>query len=73
MGCCKPYVQTVTEYKMVVPPQSLLQPCPQINVDMKTNGDMVMTLIELNTQYYLCSMKVQSLIDFYSSSETLGE
>jgi hypothetical protein len=40
---------------------------------MKTNGDMVMTLIELNTQYYLCSMKVQSLIDFYSSSETFGE
>lgn len=56
-----------------MPPNTLLQPCPDYVLDIKTNGDMVLSLIELNTQYYLCSTKVQSIIDFYSSIDGVEE
>lgn len=66
-GCCKqtPTVQTITEYKVLKPPASLLTPCPEVPLEMKTNGDMVMTLIDLNTQYLICSMKIRSIISYY--------
>ena len=69
-SCCKkPAVQTVTEYKIIKPPDTLLTPCPDVPMEMKTNGDMVMTLIELNTQYFMCSLKVQSIIRFYNEED----
>ena len=68
-SCCKPSVRTVTEYQIIKPPETLLKPCPEVPLDMKTNGDMVMALIELNTQYFLCSMKVQSIILFYEDEK----
>lgn len=64
-SCCKQSVRTVTEYKIIKPPDSLLTPCPDVPMEMKTNGDMVMALIELNTQYFMCSLKVHSIIKFY--------
>ena len=73
-SCCKqPSIQTVTEYKLIKPPSSLLTPCPHLEFDMKTNGDMVMALIEYNTQYYLCSMKVQSIIEYYNTNSFVSE
>lgn len=69
-SCCKPTVQTITEYKIIKPPETFLTPCPDVPMEMNTNGDMVMTLIELNTQYFICSMKVQSIIRFYSDESS---
>ena len=66
-------MKTVTEYKVIKPPETLLVPCPDVPLEMKTNGDMVMALIELNTQYFLCSMKVQSIILFYSEQDVTTE
>lgn len=68
-SCCKQQsVQTVTEYKLIKPPETLLTPCPQLDFEMKTNGDMVMALIEYRTQYFLCSLKIQSIITYYNES-----
>lgn len=66
-------MQTVIEYKLIKPPETLLTPCPTLDFNMKTNGDMVMALIEYNTQYYLCSLKVQSMIDYYNNTEFISD
>lgn len=65
-SCCQPTVQTVTEYKMVKPPASLLEPCPDVPLEVSTNGELVMSLVELRTQYFLCSLKMESIISFFS-------
>lgn len=72
-NCCKPTTQTITEYKLIKPPDVLLTPCPDVKFDLKTNGDLVLELIELRTQYTLCSLKVHSLILFYSEESQIGE
>lgn len=69
----EPEIRTVVEYRLIQPPESLLVPCPEVPLDMKTNGDMVMTIIELSTQYYLCSMKIQSLSLFYQDNKDILE
>ena len=69
MGCNEPKVRTVVDYRIIIPPESLLTPCPDVKMEMKTNGEMVMTLIELHTQYMICSDKVKSLIYFYALAE----
>lgn len=65
-SCSEPKVKTVIDYKLIVPPESLLEPCKDVMMNIKTNGDMMMTLLELHTQYLLCSAKIESLRSFYS-------
>ena len=64
-SCCETRVRTVVDYKVITPPESLLEPCKDVPMNMKTNGDMMLTLIELHTQYLLCSAKIDSLRNFY--------
>ena len=66
-SCCETKVKTVVDYKLISPPESLLEPCKEVSMEIKTNGDMIMTLLELHTQYLLCSAKINSLRNFYFS------
>lgn len=66
-SCCETKVKTVVDYRLVTPPDSLLEPCKEVSMNIKTNGDMLMTLIEFQTQYLLCSAKIDSLRNFYFS------
>lgn len=61
-GCSR----TVVEYRPITPPQSLLKPCKEVPIDIKTNGDMVLTIIDLQTSYSVCSLQMKALIDFFS-------
>ena len=65
-SCCETKVKTIVDYKLITPPEFLLEPCKDVPMNMKTNGDMMLTLIELHTQYLLCSAKIDSLRNFYS-------
>ena len=67
-SCCETKIKTVVDYKLIVPPESLLEPCVDVPIEVKTNGDLVMTLLELHTQYLLCSAKINSLRSFYDRS-----
>ena len=64
-SCCDTKVKTVVDYKLITPPESLLEPCVNVPIEVKTNGDLVMTLLELHTQYLICSAKIDSLRSFY--------
>ncbi len=62
------------DYKLIVPPESLLEPCVDVPIEVKTNGDLVMTLLELHTQYLLCSAKIDALRSFYDrNTQTNGD
>lgn len=65
-------MKTVTETKIqyVSPeiPQSLLEPCDLISQDsLKTNGDLLMSYISLQTSYAICSAKVSSISNILNS------
>ena len=69
-SCSNTKVRTVVDYKLIVPPESLLEPCKEVPLNIKTNGDLVMTMLELHTQYLLCSSKIDSLRSFYDRNST---
>lgn len=54
-----------TEY--VYPPESLLTPCPaQEDLSFTTNGEMLMSLIDLSTKYAVCSARMSAVIQYVS-------
>ena len=70
ISCSEPKVKTIVDYKLITPPESLLEPCKDVPLNIKTNGDMMMTLLELHTQYLLCAAKIDSLRSFYDLNAT---
>lgn len=55
-----------TEY--VYPSEALLTPCPQQEeLSFTTNGEMLMSLIELTTKYAICSARMTAVIQYVDS------
>lgn len=55
-----------TEY--VYPSEALLTPCPQQGkLSFTTNGEMLMSLIEMTTKYAICSARMTAIIQYVDS------
>ena len=55
-----------TEY--VYPSEALLTPCPQQGkLSFTTNGEILMSLIELTTKYAICSARMTAVIQYVDS------
>lgn len=63
----------LVEYRVIKPPSVLLNPCPVADYSIKTNGDLALSFIDLQTKYSICSSKVNSIIYFYDSEQSLGD
>ena len=64
----KTEVVTVVHTKYVYPSDSLLTPCPeQKPFAIQTNGELLMSLIDLSTDYAVCSARMQSVITYVNS------
>ena len=67
----KTEVVTVVHTKYVYPSDSLLTPCPeQKPFTIQTNGELLMSLIDLSTNYAVCSARMQSVITYVNSVKT---
>lgn len=67
----KTKVVTVVQTKYVYPSDSLLTPCPeQKPFKIQTNGELLMSLIDLSTNYAVCSARMQSVITYVNSVKT---
>ena len=73
LSACKT-VETKTEYvnvyhtEYVYPSEALLTPCPeQEALSFVTNGEMLMSLIELTTKYTICSARMTAIIQYVDS------
>lgn len=63
----------VARIEYAIPPDVLLRPCVDVDVRFDTNGDLIMSLMELDTQYKLCAARVSSLIIYYDSIRSLND
>lgn len=78
LSACKttePVVNTeyVSVYKTeyVYPSEALLTPCPQQGkLSFTTNGEILMSLIELTTKYAICSARMTAIIQYVDSVKT---
>lgn len=62
---------TVVQTKYVYPSDNLLTPCPeQKPFTIQTNGELLMSLIDLSTNYAVCSARMQSVITYVNSVKT---
>lgn len=58
-------VVNVVQTEYIYPPDTLLQPCSELKeLNFSTNGEMIMSLIQLSTDYTLCYSKMQSIINY---------
>lgn len=58
-----------TEY--VYPSDALLTPCPeQEALSFVTNGEMLISLVELTTKYAICSARMNAVIQYVDSVKT---
>lgn len=62
MGCAKTITETKVEYVKPEIPESLLSECDPLPSDsIKTNGDLLLAYISLQSSYALCSSKISSI------------
>lgn len=61
----------VTKYEIIKPPETLLKPCNDIEIKYSTNGEIVISLIEISAEYNICKQQVSSLIDFYNFTDSI--
>ena len=58
-------VVTVTQVEYVYPSDELLKPCPEVApFEFSTNGELLMSLIQLTTDYAVCSARMQGVISY---------
>lgn len=56
---------------MIKPPEILLKPCNDVEIKYSTNGELILSLIEISSEYNICKQQVSSLIDFYNLTDSL--
>ena len=61
----------VTNYELVKPPDILLRQCNDVDIKYSTNGEIVLSLIELSAEYNICKQKVSALIEFYNIADSV--
>lgn len=60
-----------TEY--VYPSDALLTPCPeQETLSFVTNGEMLMSLIDVTTKYAICSARMNAVIQYVDSVKAVN-
>lgn len=62
----------VARIEYAIPSDTLLQPCRAVDIRYSTNGDLIMSLIELDTQYKLCSARIFAIIKYFDSIKILN-
>ena len=72
-GCATPKTTVVTKIEYAVPSEIILQPCPEVELQFHTNGEMLMSLLELHTQYKICSARMDAVIQYYKNIQILNE
>lgn len=61
-SCAKTITQTEVKYIKPDVPDSIISPCDDMPlVSFKTNGELLMAYIELQTAYTICASKVSSI------------
>lgn len=71
-GCATDRV-VVTKIEYAVPPGQIFQPLPEVELKFGTNGEMLMSLIELHTHYRICAARMKAVIQFYENIQILNE
>ena len=71
IGCVKTRVETKIEYVHPTMPATLLSPCQTVEASFETNGELLMSYIELQTAYLECSSKVYSISQILNSYESI--
>lgn len=71
MGCAETRIETRIEYVKPTIPQSILEPCKTVDVAFETNGELLMSFIELQTAYLECSSKVYSISQILNSYDSI--
>lgn len=60
-----------TEY--IYPSEALLTPCPaQEDLSFTTNGEMLMSLIDLSTKYAVCSARMSAIIQYVDTMKAMN-
>lgn len=72
MNACATDRVVVTKIEYAVPSGNILQPCPSVPLAFSTNGEMLMSLIELNTQYQICAARMDAVIQYYENIQILN-
>lgn len=64
---------TNTEIKYILPdiPETMLDPCKEVEIDIQTNGDLLISLINLQAAYLECSSKVSSVSTILNSYKNI--
>lgn len=70
-GCATDRV-VVTKIEYAVPSDLILQSCKIVELKFSTNGEMLMSLIELNTQYQICAARMDAVIQYYENIQILN-
>ena len=71
-GCATDRV-VVTKIEYAVPSEAILQPCSDVELKYHTNGEMLMSLIELNTQYQICAARMDAVIQYFENIQIVNE
>ena len=71
-GCATDRV-VITKIEYAVPSETIMQPCPDVELQFHTNGEMLMSLIELNTQYQICSARMDAVIEYFENIQIVNE
>lgn len=71
-GCAKTITETKVEYIRPEIPDSVLSECESIpSSDIKTNGDLLLAYISLQSSYAVCASKVSSIKMILQSYESV--
>ena len=70
MSSCATDRVAVTKIEYAVPSGQILQSCPDVELRYSTNGELLMSLIELNTQYQICSARMDAVIQYFENLKT---
>ncbi len=73
MNSCATDRAAVTKIEYAIPATQILQPCQNVELKFNTNGEMLMSLLELNTQYQICSAKMDAVIYYFEHIQILNE
>ena len=67
-GCYKTVTETKVEYIRPEVPQAVISPCDPVPVNsFKTNGELLMAYISLQSSYVICASKVTSIANILES------
>lgn len=73
MNGCAPTVKTVTKIEYAVPNEQLIQPCSPFQIEVASNGELLMALINLNAEYRICAARMDAVNQYFEKIKILNE